>query len=88
MAKSNHQLREKQVYIRCSENIEKKFLAICEVHGMNQNDCFQLLVINSHKEHVRDGYINAKYDNAILDDLAVKAAARITAAVKGEKLDF
>lgn len=47
-----------------------------------------MLVINSHKEHVRDGYINAKYDNAILDDLAVKAAARITAAVKGEKLDF
>ena len=88
MKGSNGQLREVQINIRCSPNIQKKFLAVANTHGMNQNDAFQMLVIDSHREHVRDGYIPVMYDNEIMEDLGVKAAVKLTSMAKGKDTEI
>lgn len=64
--------------------IHKKFLEIAGVYGMNQNNAFQMIVIDSHKEHVRDGYIPVKYNNEVMEDLGVKAAVKVVSMVKGK----
>lgn len=88
MKGSNAQLREIQINIRCSPNIHKKFLEIAGVYGMNQNNAFQMIVIDSHKEHVRDGYIPVKYDNGVMQDLGVRAAVKLTTMAKGKDMGF
>lgn len=88
MKGSNAQHREVQINIRCSPNIQKKFLAIADAHGMNQNDAFQVIVIDSHKEHVRDGYLPARYDNEVMEDLGVKAAIKLASMTKGKSADL
>ena len=81
------QTKDVSVHIRINENCNKKLNEIMAVHGWNCNSAVEYSIIEMHREMVRDGYISARYDNEIYDDLGVKTAAKITAVVKGKKID-
>ena len=69
--------------IRVNNNVDSMMKAIGGYYGCGMTDVVEKSVDEFYRTLVREGHIKARFDNTVEEDLAVKAAVKITEKMRG-----